>query len=298
MGRYLGKDGFSTSAPSNFKQPTSSFNKIKISPVILLAIIIVAAILFISGILLHLLIRVLIKKRPHFSPIYHSNRFLQTSSTSHSLQRHHDAGLDQAFVDALPLFYYKDITGSTFDCSVCLCEFTDKDKLRLLPSCSHAFHIHCIDTWLLSNSTCPLCRDTLLSSTFLNENPLSNFESLREISTDVARENNNGNGPKSEESKRVFSVKLGKFRRLTEGQSSRETREEEGESSRCYLNARRCYSMGAVEYVVGHSSLQVPLSNLYDDVSGKKIRGRSRGDSFSVSKTWLWSGLKIRDFQV
>ncbi|XP_030535677.1 RING-H2 finger protein ATL13 isoform X2 [Rhodamnia argentea] len=44
---------------------------------------------------------------------------------------------------------------------VCLCEFGPEDKLRLLPKCSHAFHMECIDTWLLSHSTCPLCRDSL-----------------------------------------------------------------------------------------------------------------------------------------
>ncbi|XP_065881391.1 RING-H2 finger protein ATL46-like [Euphorbia lathyris] len=312
MGRFLceirRKDGFFINPPPppplSPPQPTSSFNRIRISPVILLVITILAIIFFVSGVL-HLLVRLLMK-RPHFSAIYHSNRFLETS-TSHSLHRQlqtlfrqHDAGLDQAFVDALPLFYYKDITGSKepFDCAVCLCEFTDNDKLRLLPNCSHAFHIDCIDTWLLSNSTCPLCRGTLLSSNFPIENPFSNFESLREISNGFSISSDGGdngcsNCSKAEEMKRVFSVRLGKFRSLCEGESSRETREEEEESSRCNLGARRCYSMGAVEYVVGDSNLQVALPNVNDDEGGKKIRGRSRGgDSFSVSKTWLWSKKK------
>ncbi|KAL0459414.1 UNVERIFIED_CONTAM: RING-H2 finger protein ATL1 [Sesamum latifolium] len=33
--------------------------------------------------------------------------------------------------------------------------------LRVLPKCSHAFHLDCIDVWLLSNSNCPLCRSTI-----------------------------------------------------------------------------------------------------------------------------------------
>ncbi|KAJ0892586.1 putative transcription factor C2H2 family [Helianthus annuus] len=61
----------------------------------------------------------------------------------------HDSGVDQSFIDTLPVFSYKSITG--------------EDKLRLLPKCSHAFHMDCIDTWLLSHSTCPLCRGSLLS---------------------------------------------------------------------------------------------------------------------------------------
>ncbi|CAI9282174.1 unnamed protein product [Lactuca saligna] len=73
---------------------------------------------------------------------------------------HLHSGLDQAFIDALPLFLYKELMGSKepIDCVVCLCKFSEQDKLRSLPLCSHAFHIHCIDTLLLSNSTCPLCR--------------------------------------------------------------------------------------------------------------------------------------------
>ncbi|CAI0410309.1 unnamed protein product [Linum tenue] len=43
-------------------------------------------------------------------------------------------------------------------CSVCLSEFRDGESLRLLPKCSHAFHLDCIDTWLRTHSTCPLCR--------------------------------------------------------------------------------------------------------------------------------------------
>ncbi|KAJ9140350.1 hypothetical protein P3X46_031009 [Hevea brasiliensis] len=333
MGRTLfeikQKDGFSInppplSPPSSISTPYNSFNYEKQSsssssssfnrnsPVLLLVIIILAVIFFVSGVL-HLLVRFFMK-RSHFSPIYHSHRFAETSR-SHSLQRQlqqlfrlHDSGLDQAFVDALPVFYYKDIMGlkEPFDCAVCLCEFSDKDKLRLLPMCRHAFHIDCIDTWLLSNSTCPLCRGTLLSSSFPMENPLFNFDFLMEVSNEFSSDGENGssNGPKPsnmEESvgeKRVFSVRLGKFRSLTEGEPSRES----GQGETSNLDARRCYSMGTVQYVVGDSNLQVALSHdtingrgdnecpsIGGDMEDKKIRGRTRGDSFSVSKIWLWS---------
>jgi E3 ubiquitin-protein ligase RNF38/44 len=43
-------------------------------------------------------------------------------------------------------------------CTICLNEFHAEEKLRLLPNCSHDFHIDCIDTWLQSNTSCPLCR--------------------------------------------------------------------------------------------------------------------------------------------
>ncbi|CAK7328959.1 unnamed protein product [Dovyalis caffra] len=295
--------------------PSSSFNKI--SPVLLLVIVILAVVFFVSG-LLHLLVRFLLK-RSSFSPIYHSNRYQETSG-SHSLQRQlqqlfrlHDSGLDQDFIDALPVFYYKDIMGSKepFDCAVCLCEFSDKERLRLLPLCSHAFHIDCIDTWLLSNSTCPLCRGTLLGSRLPMEDPLFNFDLPRELSNGFSSEGESGSSncqktvtsveDKSVGEKRVFSVRLGKFRSLNVGEGSGE--KQDGETSRCNLDARRCYSMGTVQYVEGESNLRVALSHgnlngtgrdngcpsIDGDLEDKKIRGRTRGDSFSVSKVWLWS---------
>ncbi|XP_056160593.1 E3 ubiquitin-protein ligase Os04g0590900-like [Syzygium oleosum] len=43
-------------------------------------------------------------------------------------------------------------------CSVCLGEFQEDESIRLLPKCTHGFHVPCIDTWLKSHSNCPLCR--------------------------------------------------------------------------------------------------------------------------------------------
>lgn len=43
-------------------------------------------------------------------------------------------------------------------CSVCLCEFNDGEQIRVLSECSHMFHVPCIDMWLMSHSSCPLCR--------------------------------------------------------------------------------------------------------------------------------------------
>ncbi|XP_013614751.1 PREDICTED: putative RING-H2 finger protein ATL62, partial [Brassica oleracea var. oleracea] len=44
------------------------------------------------------------------------------------------------------------------ECIVCLSEFEEGDKAKLLPSCKHWFHAHCIDAWLVSHTTCPICR--------------------------------------------------------------------------------------------------------------------------------------------
>ncbi|ESW28317.1 hypothetical protein PHAVU_003G276800 [Phaseolus vulgaris] len=43
-------------------------------------------------------------------------------------------------------------------CAVCLGDFEEGEELRTLPECMHSFHVACIDTWLSSSSSCPVCR--------------------------------------------------------------------------------------------------------------------------------------------
>ncbi|KAG0514584.1 hypothetical protein BDA96_10G205100 [Sorghum bicolor] len=43
-------------------------------------------------------------------------------------------------------------------CSVCLDELREGALVRMLPSCKHYFHAECVDVWLLSRATCPVCR--------------------------------------------------------------------------------------------------------------------------------------------
>lgn len=70
------------------------------------------------------------------------------------------SGLDEALIKSITVCKYKRGEGLVegTDCSVCLSEFLEDESVRLLPKCSHAFHIQCIDTWLRSHSNCPLCR--------------------------------------------------------------------------------------------------------------------------------------------
>jgi hypothetical protein len=44
------------------------------------------------------------------------------------------------------------------ECAVCLEAVRDGEKARRLPACAHAFHVGCIDMWLDSHATCPVCR--------------------------------------------------------------------------------------------------------------------------------------------
>lgn len=70
-----------------------------------------------------------------------------------------NVGLDTAVIETLPMFVYKSQNfGDGLECAVCLSELEENEKGRFLPNCRHSFHLECIDMWLLSHSTCPLCR--------------------------------------------------------------------------------------------------------------------------------------------
>ena len=48
--------------------------------------------------------------------------------------------------------------GDGEQCSVCLGTVEAGEMVRRLPLCKHLYHVECIDMWLASHTTCPLCR--------------------------------------------------------------------------------------------------------------------------------------------
>ncbi|CAM6049591.1 unnamed protein product [Sphagnum compactum] len=96
-------------------------------------------------------------------------------------------GLQKVQIESFPVFTYGAATASTSklqndieccggggeggglvigtsrdDCAVCLSEYQNGEQVRLLPLCRHSFHLHCIDTWLSTHETCPVCRHSVL----------------------------------------------------------------------------------------------------------------------------------------
>ncbi|KAG1335224.1 RING-H2 finger protein ATL40-like [Cocos nucifera] len=75
------------------------------------------------------------------------------------------AGLAQHSISTLPTFTFRRANyrggknkGTSAECAVCIDSVEDGEIVRLLPNCEHVFHVECIDMWLHSHSTCPLCR--------------------------------------------------------------------------------------------------------------------------------------------
>ncbi|KAK4282827.1 hypothetical protein QN277_014156 [Acacia crassicarpa] len=76
-------------------------------------------------------------------------------------------GLDPLVIHTFPTLHYSEVKShkigkGALECAVCLSEFEDSETLRLLPKCDHVFHPECIDEWLTTHTTCPVCRADLV----------------------------------------------------------------------------------------------------------------------------------------
>ncbi|KAG9144282.1 hypothetical protein Leryth_016931 [Lithospermum erythrorhizon] len=96
-------------------------------------------------------------------------------------------GIDPKVIDTFPTYLYSNVKGlkigkGALECPVCLSEFEDDAILRVLPKCCHVFHTQCIDTWLASHVTCPVCRADLVhvleEEVIINNPNLSTGESV------------------------------------------------------------------------------------------------------------------------
>jgi len=45
-------------------------------------------------------------------------------------------------------------------CTICLCEYQRGDNVTALP-CIHKFHVDCINLWIRTSRTCPICRTNI-----------------------------------------------------------------------------------------------------------------------------------------
>ncbi|KAL1190884.1 E3 ubiquitin-protein ligase ATL4 [Cardamine amara subsp. amara] len=149
-------------------------------------------------------------------------------------------------LDSLPIFKFSSVTrrstsSSSGDCAVCLSKFEPEDQLRLLPLCCHAFHADCIDIWLVSNQTCPLCRSPL-------------FASESDLMKSLGGNNNSNNGGENS-----FRLEIGSIsrRQIPIPESN---------------DQHRSYSIGSFDYIVDDVESEISESNFnrrkHDDAAG------------------------------
>ncbi|XWS74683.1 hypothetical protein CRYUN_Cryun01aG0019000 [Craigia yunnanensis] len=104
------------------------------------------------------------------NPSSHQATTTSTGSTDHESVAM-EQGLDEETLNSYPKLLYSqaklhkvDSLSSPSSCSICLGEYKDSDMLRLLPDCGHIFHLKCVDSWLRLNPTCPICRNSPVST--------------------------------------------------------------------------------------------------------------------------------------
>ena len=68
---------------------------------------------------------------------------------------------------------FASLNASENSCCICQENFQDTDIVRKINSCGHVFHLNCLDTWLESHTSCPVCRHDIRDireTTAVNEN--------------------------------------------------------------------------------------------------------------------------------
>ena len=70
-------------------------------------------------------------------------------------------GMSREQINEIPIISFEKNSqtakGEEEKCSICITEYENGEKIRKLP-CSHLFHPECVDTWLVQNSSCPVCK--------------------------------------------------------------------------------------------------------------------------------------------
>ncbi|URE06828.1 E3 ubiquitin-protein ligase [Musa troglodytarum] len=92
-----------------------------------------------------------------------------TGEGSMSFRRGAPVGLSPEILETFPTMAYVEAKAlmegrGALECAVCISEFADDEALRLLPGCCHVFHPDCIDAWLASHITCPVCRTDIAAA--------------------------------------------------------------------------------------------------------------------------------------
>ncbi|XWS44767.1 hypothetical protein CRYUN_Cryun15aG0076100 [Craigia yunnanensis] len=76
-------------------------------------------------------------------------------------------GIKQKALKTFPVVNFSaemNLPGLDKECVICLSEFVPGEHLRFLPKCNHGFHVHRIEKWLKSHSSCPKCRHCLIET--------------------------------------------------------------------------------------------------------------------------------------
>lgn len=86
-------------------------------------------------------------------------------------------GVDAKLYLSLPVGLYGVLKKemSVAECCICIGVFEEQDKVKVLPVCAHCFHSDCVDKWLSTHSSCPICRADLRVDSLVWFSELTNW---------------------------------------------------------------------------------------------------------------------------
>uniref|UniRef100_M4CGS1 RING-type E3 ubiquitin transferase n=1 Tax=Brassica campestris TaxID=3711 RepID=M4CGS1_BRACM len=233
--------------PSHGDSHSSSLDSLKPSVLVIILILLMTLLISVS---ICFLLRCLNRCSSHHSSLSPSS---STESLRFSNRRVSPETERSSVLDSLPVFKFSSVTrrssaSNSSDCAVCLSRFEPDDQLRLLPLCCHAFHADCIDIWLVSNQTCPLCRSPL----FASESDL-----MKALNTSASLGNNNGGGGGEGGGDNSFRLEIGSISRRNNPTP------ESGDQ-------HRSYSIGSFDYVVDDVESEISESNFNNRNASRK----------------------------
>ncbi|CAA6671039.1 unnamed protein product [Spirodela intermedia] len=300
----------------------------RISPSILLVIVILGFIFVISG-LLHLLVRYLIRRSTTDQDDQDSATALQ--GQLQQLFHLHDAGVDQSFIDTLPVFPYKDITGVKDPSTAPFASASSR------PTTSSGFFPSAAtpSTWSASirgfsptppvlsagpasSQTSPPATTARPSSSCSSPAARAPGRRLKRILLRLPQRNPRegegfwGKGCGKDDGaaarRRRYRRRRRDWCRSSSASWSVDGASEGSSSDNRVLDGRRCFSMGSFEYVMDETSrMHVTVKQPARKPGVKKpghrpaisecdcnprregLKGFETGESFSVSKIWLRS---------
>lgn len=131
---------------------------------VLLAAVVLLSIVIFFVILLHIYARWFLRRRPVIAHVVseplHTLASLTIGNWYVDDVTVFSKGLDAKNVASLPMFVCEGggEGEGRVECVVCLSVMEEGEVGRVLPRCKHVFHVECVDVWLRSHSTCPICR--------------------------------------------------------------------------------------------------------------------------------------------
>ncbi|ONK68902.1 uncharacterized protein A4U43_C05F17230 [Asparagus officinalis] len=124
---------------------------------ILTTAILTVAFVVVLLVLLHLYVRCILRRSSVTFRRGNITLFRVASEANHVEPQ--PIGLDQSVISSLPMLAYH--RNGKDECPICLSAVEEEEMVRVLPNCKHLFHVECVDMWLHSHTTCPVCRSTV-----------------------------------------------------------------------------------------------------------------------------------------